>query len=351
VLRSPTRFVVLFGFGTALLVAAAFERATVARRRAGIAAVVVATVAVLASRGFVITGEGFTTFEAQTLPIYDAVAQAARERGAGPLLELPLNDPQAMLGSTRHWLPLLTGATAYEPPHRPLLMAAISRLPAQAALDDLVDMTHLRWILLHPASQWPPHLLPMRDGLLRLASTEPARSLDGWDLLRVNQAPRRPDWFQAITAGPRPGRTLLGTPLAPLGAGATAVITAGPLSPAPLIGLPVRLFNPGATSWPAATAVPPDVPSSYTVKLVVRWWPSGVPHRPETTATSQEFDLPRDVLPREAIQQHLILAMPLPPGNYDIEINLLQVDGARFDGPGNVPYRAHIVLPQEPPKQ
>ena len=28
-------------------------------------------------------------------------------------------------------------------------------LPAEQALDDLVDMTHLRWILLRPAADWP----------------------------------------------------------------------------------------------------------------------------------------------------------------------------------------------------
>jgi hypothetical protein len=209
--RVPFRFVVLSGFGTALLGVAVLESAC-ARwgARVGRFACVLTAAALLATRGTALVGEGLDEVEPQTHPIYDAVREAARAEGPGPLLELPLADRgfhglerEAMLGSTRHWLPLVSGLTGYPPFHRDLLVRKIDRLPEPTALDDLVDLTHVRWLLLRPADQWPDP--SVRAGLLGLSQVRPVLARDGWDLLRVDREPQHPEWFAALAAGSLPG--------------------------------------------------------------------------------------------------------------------------------------------------
>jgi hypothetical protein len=75
-----------------------------------------------------------------------------------------------MLGSTRHWLPLVSGLTGYPAAHRDLLQSVIARLPAAEAVHELVDMTHVRWLLLRPSAEWSD--AGMREELLRLPEIE-----------------------------------------------------------------------------------------------------------------------------------------------------------------------------------
>jgi hypothetical protein len=157
--RYPFRFVVVLGFGATLLGAAALEAV---RRRlgrgAGAAAAAAVALAVLATRGPALVEGGFEDFAVQRNPVYGAVREAARADGAGPLLELPVigfmqdarhagvgTEAESMVGSTRHWLPLVVGYTDFPPPHRRFLDRTLRRLPASEALDLVVDMTGLRW--------------------------------------------------------------------------------------------------------------------------------------------------------------------------------------------------------------
>jgi hypothetical protein len=162
--------------------------------------------ALLATRGRAFLVADSLDVPGQTLPIYDTVRDVAAREGAGPLLELPVpeNTKQshhwdAMIGSTRHWLPLVTGNTTFPPPHRAVLERTLARLPASEALDELVDMTHVRWLLLRPRPEWPDPAV--RESILRLDGVETVAERDGWTLVRVARAPRRPDWFAAIAAG------------------------------------------------------------------------------------------------------------------------------------------------------
>src|SRR6185295_20407813 len=98
------------------------------------------------------------------------------------------------------------GATQHPPPHRAQVNAALARLPAGDAVDDLVDMVHLRWILLRPSHEWSARSLPTRAALLALPHTLRRLSAGGWDLLRLDRPPQHPEWFAAIAAGPRPDR-------------------------------------------------------------------------------------------------------------------------------------------------
>lgn len=207
--RFPFRFVVLAGLGTALLGAAALEGAQQALGpRAGRVLVAVALGAVLATRGVALKGDGLDVMRAQSLPIYDTLRAVTAEE-PGPLLELPLAEPtghgldrDAMVGSTRHWLPLVNGFTGFPAPHRHLIRDMVARLPAPEALEDLVDLTHLRWLLVHPPADWGGS--PVREALLRLPSVRPVAERDGWVIARVDRIPEHQEWFDAVAAGRLP---------------------------------------------------------------------------------------------------------------------------------------------------
>jgi hypothetical protein len=44
------------------------------------------------------------------------------------------------------------------------------------------------------------------------------------------------------------------------------------------------------------------------------------------------------------MHQDLLLPAPPTPGTYEVEVRLEQLDGARFDGPGNVPLRLTVPV-------
>src|SRR5262249_3341714 len=134
----------------------------------------------------------------------DTVRETAQASGGGPLLELPhstrpVDQREAMLGAVRHGLPLVTGYTGYPAAHYGLLEATVMRLPADDALTALVDMTHLRWLLLHPPEMWPAD--GSREAILALPGVRVMAQRDGWVLARVDRAPQRREWFDAIAGG------------------------------------------------------------------------------------------------------------------------------------------------------
>src|SRR6266404_4215031 len=244
--RMPWRFVVVAGFGHALLAAAGLEmlgRLVGRGLRPVLAAVIAAIVLGVRATALLANGVDNVLPASDTREIHQAVGAVAAELGSGPLLELPLRDnrrpdrdptkrnfePDAMVGSTYHWLPLVNGHTGYDPPHRALLLQTIARLPAPDALADLVDMTHLRWLLLRPASDWEQPAI--RAALLALPSVSRSMTRDGWVLARVLRPPAHPEWFRAIASGTRPTETVLGTvngPLSPENAVASVAVIGGP---------------------------------------------------------------------------------------------------------------------------
>src|SRR5207244_5604416 len=130
--------------------------------------------------------------------VYSMVGQFVTLMGGGPLLELPLRGqpdarrhassaslvPDAMIGSIHHWLPLVTGFTGYQPPHYWLLLQMISRLPDPEAFSTLVDMTHVRWVLLRPPADWasPGARERVLRGLLASHDVDRTWSSEGWML-------------------------------------------------------------------------------------------------------------------------------------------------------------------------
>ncbi len=361
--RGAERFVVLLGFGTALLAAAAFEAVPRRFGRVARSVVIAAAVAgVLITRGPGLVGPSFEEFTPQSDPIYEAVRRAAAAEGPGPLLELPAfsgiqaqprfphgTQVDAMLGSTRHWLPLVSGCFGcYPPPHQALLMRALARLPAGDAVAELVDMTHLRWLLLRPPADWlRPELLAQRERLRRLDQARLVLTLEGWELLRIDSVPNHPEWFAAIAAGPVQGRTVLGAPLVPIPEQAAKAVVLGTNVPflartATPLALGVQVTNVGTVTWPVTTPV--SMPHAYTVVLLVRWWPADAAHDDGAVARAEQGGLRHEVSPAETLRQTMWVTTPAEPGTYDLEVAVRQEGGARFDGVGNLPLRARIRL-------
>jgi hypothetical protein len=331
--RMPERFVVLAGFGTALLAAAALASVP-ARMRSTVA--VLAAAVVLADRGPAVRSVvPDPVLDATALRVYARVRDVAGDDGA--LLELPIEDdewrtlePDAMVGNTIHHLPLLTGYTGYRAAHRPLLLSLLARLPDVAAWNAIVDLTHVRWLLLRPAETWRDRRV--RDALATGAGTRVAEE-GGWTLVRVGRRPERPEWFAALAAGPRPGHSVLGTPLAALDA-ARASAAIALVEPAPtarvrnLLTLALRVENTGTTAWPVS--VPADLPETGVVELVAEWRAAS----PAAAAVPppQAIALPWDVAPKEALRIDARVGTPPAPGAYVLSFRVSQRGAETFAG-------------------
>lgn len=317
--RAPWRFVVLAGFGGSLLAAAGLDAASrlLGARAGALVALAVAGVVLAGAR---IDVQGFDAIDGQVNPVYDEVATVAGEQGAGPLLELPIDNGRdamdgsrsrvavgdSMVGATRHRLPLVWGFTGYPPPHEPILRRMIGDLGRPGVLAQLVDMTHVRWILLRPARDWADP--GMRDRILRMEGVVPVFSRDGWDLLRVGMEPRRPEFHRALAAGPRAGRTPLGTPVdGPRSLAAGVAIEALPreVTPGDVVRLVIRVENLSGEPWPATD----EAGAPGGVRVVVELRRAG-----DRKAETFVLGLPWDVLPGEHVRLPLDVRAPGSPG-------------------------------------
>jgi hypothetical protein len=359
-LRAEFRLATVAGLGTALLAAAFLETVRVrVGPRAGRAVAIVAAVLVVATLGVSLSGTRPDRIAAAGVdrPVYDAVARAT-SGDAGSILELPLVDAhperrkstlpfgqlesEDMVGSLAHWLPLVTGHSGYPPLHRGVLLEMVRRLPSNDALDELVDLTHLRWLLLRPRDFWPDATLAER--LLALPGVEQTLARDGWVLARVERPVRRRGWYEAIAAGYVEGRTVLGTPLEVLSeADAIGVVEAAQpppdlVRPGAVVLLDLRVRNAGTRAWPVV--VPTGVPATHTVRLLARWTPVGR----GAALLADVVRLRRDVPAGDTLEQVVPLSAPHDPGDYELVIALGQENGAGFTGTGNVPLRVRIAV-------
>jgi hypothetical protein len=362
-LRAGFRFATVAGLGTTLLAAAFFEtvRARLGRRT-GRAAAAVAAVLVVVTLGAALSGTRRDRIAAagDDRPIYEAVGRATSD-DAGALLELPLVDAHPerrgrtlplgqlesddMVGSLAHWLPLVMGHSGYPPIHRGVLLETVRRFPSADALDELVDLTHVRWLLLRPRDYWSDATLPER--VLGLPGVARAFERDGWVLARVERPVRRPGWYEAIAAGYRPGRTVLGTPLERLPE-ADAVGVVDPAQPLPdamrpgtVVLLDLRVRNAGTRAWPVV--VPASAPPTHTVRLRARWTPMG-DDREQEPSPVEPIRLRRDVPPGDTLAQAIPVRTPAEPGVYELVVALEQDAGATFAAAGNAPLRARLVV-------
>lgn len=358
--RAAEHFVVIAGFGVALLAGAALDAAGRRAGRSRAAAAVVAALALVVTRGWALTGPRFEEFSAQWNPVYDLVRTVSRAEDVGPLLELPTlrdvpappsmpqgTEVEAMLGSTRHWLPLVSGCSpCYTPPHYPVLAEAASRLPDREAFGDIVDLTHARWLLLRPDADWLGAWAGKRAAMVALPCVHPIETLHGWDLLRIDCTPMHLEWFATIAAGPRPGQSPLGTRFAPVpDDGARSAVSAC-VSPLVVAGrplsIPVTVENLGPRPWPVV--VGRKAATTYSVHLVASWWPANAARDPVHAILSEDVSLRRDVPPYERLTQDVTLVAPRTVGLHEVEIRVRQYGGPSFDSTDNVPFRARITV-------
>jgi hypothetical protein len=344
--RYPTRFLGLVVFGRALLVAGGLEtvRRLLPRRLGAVLAIGLAVV--VARRAFLIPGNRLDHVTSVELPIYDVVARKARELGDGPLLEMPvllqmehkrLTDADAMIGATRHWQPLVTGHTGYSPPHRQLVDFLLRWLPAPEAAQTLVDVTHVRWLLLRPLAEWPPAMAPQRTRLATAPWARQVAGLDGWLLLQVTLPPQHDSYFTAVADGWRPGSTALGTPVAPIADGAAQAEVTGQLPAAMPSGaarwIDVVVKNLGDAAWPVSVPTFGELftpPYDGEVFLQLTWRADDDPASEPTVSLSQ---LAHDVAAHESVRQRLVLRSPSVPGRYDVELAVRQRNGEGFVEP------------------
>ena len=155
-LRVPMRFIMVTGLGLALLLGLAVDRLlglVTGRARVVAAAVVVAVIGaelVWRRAPFDVVP---VPIGASTPPVYTYL----RQHGAGrPLLEVPVGgrrdatrQANAVFFSINHWLPLLNGFASHRPPGWAHLAAIITRLPDPAALQQLVNVVDVGWIVVH----------------------------------------------------------------------------------------------------------------------------------------------------------------------------------------------------------
>jgi len=262
-MRGAGRFVVVLSLACSLLAghALASARARLGRGRWAAAAALVVAALLLASRHPVPTEP--SGIGADAAPAYRFLA--GRPRG-GPLLELPAKageddlqglavDSQYMLASTVHWQPLLNGYTAYEPPSRYVLAAIAQRLPAPDALERMLGLVDLRWVLVHGARLSPDQRAAFAEGTPGLR--EVLRERD--DVLYEVVAPRpvvRPDGLDRVDAA----ASLEGVPREPLDAGCrdgsleVALPEAGVRHRFAKQRLRARIANRSGCAWPALGA-------------------------------------------------------------------------------------------------
>ncbi len=353
--RAPLRFVVVMGFGLALLGAAGFDRWSFGLPRpVRVCLFVGVAIAVVLTRGLALSGPQIVPLVPPGIEpsVYRDIGHLVRDGGGGPLLELPafdalgVRESAVMMQQTWHWVPLITGYSGYSPPHRAFLARTVTLLPRADALATLVDATHLRWLLLKPVGEWGSAEARSKflHALEETGMTGGTTELYGWVLVRVVRAPAHPAWFLAIATGLSPGRTVLGTSLAPLAApDAVAQLRTQEARVSPSAGrlsVEVDVRNAGAAPWPVS--VPEGAASDYTVRLVARWYPGSDHDGP--LPPPQEIALPHDVDPGESIAVIVDVPTPSLPGDYELDLRVQQVHGSAFDGPENHPLRLQIAI-------
>jgi hypothetical protein len=249
----------------------------------------------------------------------------------GALLELPMGgggDPRGayretayMLASTVHWKPLINGYSGYAPPTYDLLAGTARRLPEAGALQELVDMADLRWVILHAPrgpvrSAWQP--------LVASGAVRPLGEEDDAILFEV-LVPARRELAASLRAAvlDRPAATLSGTPLAPLPPGALRARVTFPRLPDRLQrGAPLRLTpavrNAGEAVWPGLGVWPDGLVVADVQWTKVDGSLAGPPAR--------GVRLPRDVAPGETVTLEAFLDVPREAGSYRLEMRLRQVD-------------------------
>ena len=333
VIRYPARFVAVVILGFAGLV--------------GLGLAAIATPSSIARRAGVATGVALLIWHAgatarmavrrapraeEVSSVYRTLADTAEE---GPLLEFPLSadaqfyrEPEYVLLSTYHWKTLLNGYSGYVPPTYLLVRDAATRLPSPSALQQLVDLTALRWVVVHPLRGESPQawLELERAGAVRRLAAD-ARAI----LYEVALPPRVDLTERARRAVLEPQHeTLLGATIERLANDAlrsewTVAGLPGRVRPQQPMVLRVAVRNVTDTMWPGY-----GVRAEGLVVIRARWLAADA----SAAIEAETIRLPRDLEPGGRAETEARLRAPGRPGHYTLELSLRQLlDGGAVGTP------------------
>ncbi|OLE61929.1 MAG: hypothetical protein AUI36_11085 [Cyanobacteria bacterium 13_1_40CM_2_61_4] len=347
-LRAPARFGILVALAASVLAGhgvAALARA----RRSPWPAVLVAAV----SLALLAAEIDRFSFPLRSIETGDAVPPLYRwlaaHGGGEPVLELPVgadpadnraiyNQSRYMYFSTYHWSPLLNGYSAYPPDSFFLLMAIARRLPGRSALQDLVDLSGLRWIVLHRDALTERRREMWDTG--HAEELEPAARFGEDILFRVTLTPAS-DRREKVSWPSAEAVTLSGVTVRPLAQEAMRGEMRD-LDVPPVLRLGfiaeawVTIRNRSDTPWPGLRAAPRGL-----VHVGYRWV-DAVGH---TISTMPHLSrIPIDLLPGESARVPFAVRPPNRPGQYRLRVTLVQEGGAWFDESGGPSAEATVEV-------
>jgi hypothetical protein len=321
-MRGAGRFVVVVSLGLSLAAgyAVALLRPRLGRAYAAVVALLIALTAARASWTPVQVEPGGVGADAA--PVYKWLA--ARPPGE-PVLELPAKtgeddlsglamDSRFMLASTVHWQPLLNGYTAYEAPSRYVLAALGVRLPQREALDRLVSLVDVRWIVVHRK------LLDAEQREAFDAGTPGLREAARFGDDVVYEVTAKPVVDRRATLlDPQTERTLEGTSRAPLAAQCRSgrIEVSAPRSVRHTFRksrLAVQIENQSDCVWPAL-----GLGTDRLVMLDYEWLRDG-----KVALSGAPVRLGGDVAQHSSLREPLLILTPAAPGPYRLRVTLRQ---------------------------
>ena len=336
--RFPARFVAIAHLGFALLAGIGLERliGRLDRRAAWPVAVATGAAAILSYGTISAVRPHPEVTRSELPPVYRWLAANGRGR---PVLELPRGDLLMKAASRRmylscfHWLPIFDGYAGYVPRSYIYLYDIAGLLPDDAALQSLVNVVDVEWIVVHTAE--------LRDwGRTRWQEAQ----LEGLDLVQTFDQ----DWLYHVTRRPQPDQRALlfsrqstrgGVPLAPLRQCPGSIEFVGrtiPENHRRVDRLTVTVENSGKAPWPVESVFPP-----HTVHLTARIT------TPRGRIRSYGFDLAHDVPPGASITREIAFRRPFAR-DYLVEIGLEQSGDGPLSACGVVPITVRLVAPAPP---
>lgn len=247
-----------------------------------------------------------------------------RDHGAaGAVLEVPNGDAavasRRMLLGTTHWLPMLDGYSAYPPLTRNFLRRIATGLPEENALQRLVDVVAVSWIIVHLDELEPTARRRWEDA--RVSGLRPVERF-GDDLLFAVERPVMNDYRARLVST---DMTLSGVPLAPVARDCRGRLQVAVLdqrllwAPRGKMRLAVQIDNASPLDWPGMGFYP-----RYLVKLRAQFESDGGP-----IEAPAELPLWADVPHGASIAVMTEVDVPSRPGSYRLALDLVQ-DGVPF---------------------
>jgi hypothetical protein len=295
-IRLPARLIVVTHLGVCLLAALGMQR--IIGRCRGVVAW--SSAAVVLAAFFVLSPVGTPELHRMSQCADDAGLNAWLERHGErravlewPPPATPAESARRMYLSSCHWLPEVGGYTAYPMRVADVVYQAGRGLPSEAALQKVVDLVDVGWIVLH-AAQIDAATRAQWDGALPTGLQEAARFGD-LRVLRVAREPGSDDRRDRLLST---AESLGGVPLVPLGphcAGRVELAGGLPaLRPGRVTPLDLAVTNASDRPWPGwgvvprylvhvrACVTPPDTPCTGAPEPLDADVPAGATRRIRT---------------------------------------------------------------------